>query len=158
MAGTRRGGLGSTTLQPSAGVGVNTGFNSDPYYNEAGYERQVGTPQGAANSKLYNENALLLSLKTIATTLSRPPIPFGELTRLHFAHHGPSILRSIHVILDAATAVEGTAPSAELVAATKRWNIPCPPSSGFIHLFRKLAERLEVTLQGADATKTTEPS
>lgn len=28
---------------------------SEPYYNEAGYEKQRGSQQGAENSRLYNE-------------------------------------------------------------------------------------------------------
>ena len=32
---------------------------SEPYYNEAGYEKQKGTQQGTENSRMYNEMALL---------------------------------------------------------------------------------------------------
>jgi hypothetical protein len=32
---------------------------SEPYFNEAGYERQKGTQQGIENSRMYNEMALL---------------------------------------------------------------------------------------------------
>ncbi len=32
---------------------------SEPYYNEAGYEKQKGTQQGHENSRMYNEMAIL---------------------------------------------------------------------------------------------------
>ena len=32
---------------------------SEPYYNEAGYEKQKGSQQGLENSRMYNEMALL---------------------------------------------------------------------------------------------------
>ena len=30
-------------------------LNAAPYFNEAGYEKQVGTPEGEMNAKSYNE-------------------------------------------------------------------------------------------------------
>ena len=32
---------------------------SEPYYNEAGYEKQKGTQHGHENSRMYNEMVLL---------------------------------------------------------------------------------------------------
>lgn len=34
-------------------------LNPEPYYNEAGYEKQKGSQQGLENSRLYNEMAIL---------------------------------------------------------------------------------------------------
>jgi len=34
-------------------------LNPEPYYNEAGYEKQKGTQTGLENSRLYNEMAVL---------------------------------------------------------------------------------------------------
>lgn len=34
-------------------------LNPEPYYNEAGYERQKGTQIGLENSRMYNEMAIL---------------------------------------------------------------------------------------------------
>ncbi len=36
---------------------------SEPYYNEAGYEKQKGTQQGHENSRMYNEMAILKMLQ-----------------------------------------------------------------------------------------------
>ncbi|KAG0371329.1 hypothetical protein BC939DRAFT_456985 [Gamsiella multidivaricata] len=55
----------------------------NPYYNEAGFEKFVGTQEAARNSELYNEKVYLLSLKTIQTILNNPPSPFQKEVR-HF--------------------------------------------------------------------------
>lgn len=34
-------------------------MNPEPYYNEAGYERQKGTQIGHENSRMYNEMAIV---------------------------------------------------------------------------------------------------
>lgn len=49
-------------------------LNSKPYFNEAGYEKQVGTVEGEKNSLPYNENTYLLNLKTMLYLLRRPPM------------------------------------------------------------------------------------
>lgn len=49
----------------------------EPYYNEAGFEKQVGLLEGEMNSKLYNEKAFLLSMKFIVRALRYPPKPFA---------------------------------------------------------------------------------
>jgi ubiquitin-conjugating enzyme E2 O len=47
-------------------------LNAAPYFNEVGYEKQMGLPEGEKNSILYNENAFLLSCKSILHLLHRP--------------------------------------------------------------------------------------
>lgn len=48
-------------------------LNSKPYFNEAGYEKQVGTAEGEKNSLSYNENTFLLGCKTMMFLMRRPP-------------------------------------------------------------------------------------
>ncbi|KAG0064809.1 hypothetical protein BGZ89_008829 [Linnemannia elongata] len=55
----------------------------EPYYNEAGFEKFVGTEEAARNSELYNEKVYLLSLKTIQTILNHPPTALSKEVR-HF--------------------------------------------------------------------------
>ncbi|KAG0035031.1 hypothetical protein BGZ81_001541 [Podila clonocystis] len=55
----------------------------EPYYNEAGFEKFVGTKEAARNSELYNEKVYLLSLKTIQTLINNPPLSFSKEVR-HF--------------------------------------------------------------------------
>jgi len=44
-------------------------LNPEPYYNEAGYEKQKGTQTGLENSRLYNEMAVLKLVQVLADTL-----------------------------------------------------------------------------------------
>ncbi|KAI9341773.1 hypothetical protein DFJ73DRAFT_661686 [Zopfochytrium polystomum] len=59
-------------------------LNRNPYYNEAGYERQVGTEEGAVNSLLYTERAYLLVLRSTEHILRHSPQPFVDEVHEHF--------------------------------------------------------------------------
>lgn len=48
-------------------------LNSKPYFNEAGYDKQIGTAEGEKNSLSYNENTFLLSCKTMMYLMRKPP-------------------------------------------------------------------------------------
>jgi ubiquitin-conjugating enzyme E2 O len=52
---------------------------SEPYFNEAGYERQKGTQQGIENSRMYNEMALLklVQVKNVILFLIETITPFN---------------------------------------------------------------------------------
>ena len=56
-----------------------------PYFNEAGYEKQLGSAEGAYHARRYNEGALLLSLKSMINSIRYLAPPFNRLIRLHFA-------------------------------------------------------------------------
>ncbi|KAK3137099.1 hypothetical protein QOZ80_5BG0447940 [Eleusine coracana subsp. coracana] len=65
-----------------------------PYYNEAGYASQVGTPMGHRNELPYSENTYLLSLQTMLHLLRRPPAGFEDFVRDHFRRRGRHVLRA----------------------------------------------------------------
>jgi ubiquitin-conjugating enzyme E2 O len=44
---------------------------SEPYYNEAGYERQRGTQQGNENSAMYNEMAVLKLVQSMTKVIGQ---------------------------------------------------------------------------------------
>ncbi|KAL9265212.1 putative ubiquitin-conjugating enzyme E2 23 [Drosera capensis] len=69
-------------------------LNSKPYFNEAGYDKQVGTAEGEKNSLSYNENTFLLNCKTIMYLIRRPPKDFKDLVKEHFKRRGYYILRA----------------------------------------------------------------
>lgn len=48
-------------------------LNSRPYFNEAGYDKQIGTAEGEKNSLSYNENTFLLNCKTMMYLIRSPP-------------------------------------------------------------------------------------
>ena len=62
-----------------------------PYYNEAGYEKQVGSDEGERNTAQYNEQAFLASAKSMLYLLRRPPAHFERLVRAHFKARGKTI-------------------------------------------------------------------
>ncbi|CAK9315302.1 unnamed protein product [Citrullus colocynthis] len=69
-------------------------LNSKPYFNEAGYDKQVGTAEGEKNSLSYNENTFLLNCKTIMYLMRKPPKDFEELVKEHFRRRGYFILKA----------------------------------------------------------------
>ena len=58
---------------------------SDPYYTEAGYDRQLGQAQACLNSHLYNETALLVSLAHLQSYVANPlgAFPFVDVVVEH---------------------------------------------------------------------------
>ncbi|XXG40368.1 hypothetical protein AAC387_Pa01g1103 [Persea americana] len=75
-------------------------LNSRPYFNEAGYDKQVGTAEGEKNSLSYNENTFLLSCKSMLYLLRRPPMHFEELVKQHFQRRGYYILKACNAYMD----------------------------------------------------------
>ncbi|KAG6411978.1 hypothetical protein SASPL_124635 [Salvia splendens] len=69
-------------------------LNAKPYFNEAGYDKQVGTAEGEKNSLSYNENTFLLNCKMMMYLMRRPPKDFEELVLEHFRKRGSYILKA----------------------------------------------------------------
>jgi len=82
-----------------------------PYYNEAGYERQLGTSDGAHHARRYNEGALLLSLKSMNTTLAHSAVPFDSLIAMHFSTASRRILSRCASLLELKKPLEQGAPA-----------------------------------------------
>lgn len=61
---------------------------SEPYYNEAGYEKQRGTAEGRENSRMYSEMVLLKLVQSMERLLNKPPEGLQNEILQHFAHHG----------------------------------------------------------------------
>lgn len=58
---------------------------AEPYYNEPGFERIYGTPQGDAESLKYSEDVFRNNLKiAILGQLQNPPEGFEEVIKAHF--------------------------------------------------------------------------
>ena len=51
---------------------------SEPYFNEAGYERQKGTQQGLENSRMYNEMVVLKVVQSMTRMVLHPPEAFKD--------------------------------------------------------------------------------
>jgi hypothetical protein len=65
----------------------------DPYFNEPGYESQLGTPAGREASEQYNNTVRERTLRhAMIDMLRRPPAGFEAVVHRHFALLGPSIV------------------------------------------------------------------
>ena len=71
----------------------------EPYYNEAGYERQKGTQQGQENSRMYNEMAVLKLIQSMTKLLVNPPESFKTEVTEHFQKHSEKWVVSICLLL-----------------------------------------------------------
>ncbi|XP_072955847.1 probable ubiquitin-conjugating enzyme E2 24 [Typha angustifolia] len=77
-------------------------LNEKPYFNEAGYDKQIGRAEGEKNSISYNENAFLLSCKSMLYLLQKPPKHFEKLVEEHFTRRSLHILAACKSYLDGA--------------------------------------------------------
>ncbi|KAL5730378.1 (E3-independent) E2 ubiquitin-conjugating enzyme [Ranunculus cassubicifolius] len=77
-------------------------LNDRPYFNEAGYDTQIGKADGEKNSVTYNENAFLLSCKSMLYISAKPPKHFEELVEQHFRRRSHSILLACNAYMDGA--------------------------------------------------------
>ncbi|KAK7327883.1 hypothetical protein VNO77_21976 [Canavalia gladiata] len=76
-------------------------LNEKPYFNEAGYDQQIGRAEGERNSVSYNENAFLVTCKSMLYLLRKPPKHFEALVEEHFRQ------RSEHILLACKAYLEG---------------------------------------------------
>lgn len=77
-------------------------LNEKPYFNEAGYDKQIGKAEGEKNSVSYNENAFLVTCKSMLYLLHRPPKHFKELVEEHFSQRSKSILLACKAYMEGA--------------------------------------------------------
>ncbi|KAI3994804.1 hypothetical protein MKX01_037355 [Papaver californicum] len=75
-------------------------LNERPYFNEAGYDTQIGRTDGEKNSITYNENVFLLSCKSMLYILQKPPKHFEAFVDEHFRHRSHSILQACKEYMD----------------------------------------------------------
>merc|ERR1712151_943720 len=74
-------------------------LNTEPYYNEPGFERERDTPQGGLRSQRYNESVALSSYHLMLRVLRTPPVDFDHIVKRHFAERRSAILeraRGLH--------------------------------------------------------------
>ncbi|KAL4579830.1 hypothetical protein LXL04_015997 [Taraxacum kok-saghyz] len=117
-------------------------LNSKPYFNEAGYDKQVGTAEGEKNSLSYNENTFLLNCKTIMYLMRRPPKDFEELVREHFRERGYYILKACDAYMKGY--LIGTLSEDASICET---SIPDANSVGFKLMLAKIVPKLILALE-----------
>lgn len=111
-------------------------LNEKPYFNEAGYDKQIGRAEGEKNSIGYNENAFLVSCKSMLYLLRRPPKHFEELVKEHFT-------RRCNYIVEACNAYMKGIPVGSAFGHTKLdEEIQKGSSTGFKIMLAKLLPKL----------------
>ncbi|XP_052740128.1 (E3-independent) E2 ubiquitin-conjugating enzyme isoform X3 [Bicyclus anynana] len=70
-------------------------LNAEPYFNEAGYEKQKGTQQGTENSRMYNEMVLLKLVQSMTKMTTNPPEPFREEILQHLRNSSADLCRRL---------------------------------------------------------------
>lgn len=69
---------------------------SEPYYNEAGYEKQTESQQGYENSRTYNELVILKLVQSMTAMLNSPPEVFKLEVYNHFAANGNAMCKRLN--------------------------------------------------------------
>ncbi|GMH15846.1 hypothetical protein Nepgr_017687 [Nepenthes gracilis] len=77
-------------------------LNERPYFNEAGYDKQMGRAEGEKNSMSYNENAFLITCKSMLYLLRKPPKDFKMLVEEHFRSRSQHILSACKAYMEGA--------------------------------------------------------
>lgn len=80
-------------------------LNEKPYFNEAGYDKQLGRAEGEKNSVSYNENAFLMTWKSMLFLLRHPPKHFEEILVEHLRRRSQSVLSACQAYMEGAPAV-----------------------------------------------------
>ena len=135
----------------------------EPYFNEAGYERQKGTQTGEENSRMYNEMAVLKLVQSMTRVIKNPAQPFSPEILDHMkmnAHKFITRLRlwrkvSMDQSSSSTTPATPTTP-APLVAGAGKQELPdfplIPASKGFCLTLDKALIQFEECLTEAGVT------
>ncbi|XP_055716034.1 (E3-independent) E2 ubiquitin-conjugating enzyme [Phlebotomus papatasi] len=122
---------------------------AEPYYNEAGYEKQKGTQQGMENSRMYNEMAVIKLVQSMTKLMCSPPEIFKEQIVRHFEEKGFAMYERIKSWLDLSMEIENSAGKidpAKLDVAKPDFPL-IPASRGFcltlVNLLESLRKKLE---------------
>lgn len=92
-------GLNSTLLQVIVSI-QGLILVTEPYFNEAGYEKQRGTQQGIENSRMYNEMVILKMLQSTSKMMSNPSEVFRDQIVQHFSRCGMAMHDRIRNYMD----------------------------------------------------------
>ncbi|XP_067123691.1 (E3-independent) E2 ubiquitin-conjugating enzyme isoform X1 [Centruroides vittatus] len=100
---------------------------SEPYFNEAGYERQRGTQLGRENSRMYNEMVVLKLIQSMSKLIQNPPESFQQEILEHFSQHSLRLVNRLEHWLE----------------ISDNWNIDHPTSPTSPTLFKEMYSKNE---------------
>ncbi|KAG4067201.1 hypothetical protein HA402_000192 [Bradysia odoriphaga] len=120
---------------------------SEPYYNEAGYEKQRGTQQGIENSRMYNEMVVLKLVESMTKVIANPPEVFRDEIIKHFRERGEKMCNRIKNWMDMSTtatvSTNAQQPDFSLVPASRGF---CLKLVGLLENFRNKLEAMNQLL------------
>jgi len=138
----------------------------EPYFNEAGYERQKGTQTGEENSRMYNEMAVLKMIQSMTRLVKNPAQPFTEEIREHMTNNAHKFIarmrlwRKLSMEQSATTPATPTTPgdSSSSLAPQELPDFPLIPASrGFcLTMDKALSEFDECLREFGETTETKE--
>lgn len=111
-------------------------LNEKPYFNEAGFDQQVGKAEGEKNSVSYNENAFLMTCKSMLYLLHKPPMHFEALVEEHFTR------RVYHILTACKAYMEGAPVGCAVGCGTTDEDRQKGSSTGFKIMLSKLFPKL----------------
>ncbi|XP_034940517.1 (E3-independent) E2 ubiquitin-conjugating enzyme UBE2O [Chelonus insularis] len=73
---------------------------AEPYFNEAGFEKQKGSQQGRENSRMYNEMVVLKLVQAQTKLLQYPPSVFKDAIIRHFKKNAQKLLTRLDMWME----------------------------------------------------------
>ncbi|CAB0038957.1 unnamed protein product [Trichogramma brassicae] len=73
---------------------------AEPYFNEAGFEKQKGSQQGRENSRMYNEMVVLMLVQSQTKLIQYPPPVFKDAIIQHFEKHAEKLLKRLELWME----------------------------------------------------------
>ncbi|CAG9854714.1 unnamed protein product [Phyllotreta striolata] len=122
---------------------------SEPYYNEAGYEKQTDTQQGYENSRTYNELVILKLIQSMKEMLHSPPETFKQEIYSHFAENGHKLCERLRGYCQES---EQSKPEFPLLPVSKGLKLSLTTSlSAFEDVLNKIGDKSEVANQEVES-------
>ncbi|KAL5284964.1 UBE2O family protein [Megaselia abdita] len=137
---------------------------AEPYFNEAGYEKQKGTQHGLENSRMYNEMVIIKLVQAMTKLVNSPPEIFRGKILTHFSECGESMYQRIKFWMELSKVVTPSTESKNLEdgasqvmnSASKPPEFPLVPASrGFCLTLAGLLENFLVKIKSIDLKKET---
>ncbi|KAH8385652.1 hypothetical protein KR200_005318 [Drosophila serrata] len=135
----------------------------EPYYNEAGYEKQRGTQLGNENSRVYNEMAIIKIARSTVKQLKNPPPIFRNELIEHFKEFGGELVGRMQAWSEY-SAEEQRQKISDIKDVNDELKAPCempefpllPCSRGFCVAFKGVLDQLrsELAALGAAPAKS----
>nr|CAI5826277.1 unnamed protein product [Callosobruchus analis] len=116
---------------------------SEPYYNEAGYEKQTDTQQGYENSRTYNELVILKLVQSMNELLQNPPDVFKKEIITHFTQNGEKLCDRLKRYC---SAVDPLVPEFPLLPVSKGLKLSLATAlESFQEVLKKIRDKSNVT-------------